>query len=215
MLFDDRLLFLHTPKTGGMSITKFLIDNAPNRFTLSAPAHAKPVPGVTLIPGRRHERLHQAAERLAELGRGLKDFEAIMVVMRNPYETEVSHYHYERLGHPWDKGLAQDLAVAGDFRAFAREAPFYGRLPARIEDWYEIDGKAPANLRILRFENLKEELYGLVAKFYPISRELQTKNRTRHGSFRNYLDPESEQAIYRKFQWLFDRGFYNREESWL
>jgi hypothetical protein len=211
MLFDDRFLFLHTPKTGGMSVTRFLIDNAPGRFTLSVPPHVKPPAGATVIAGTRHERLRQAASRLAALGRKLDDFDAVVAIMRNPYDIEVSHYFYKQLGHPWDRGRAQDLALARDFLAFAREAPFYGNLPARIEDWYELDGKMPENLRIIRFENLREELYDFVRGLCPISQELRNLNRTRHAPYLSFLNPESEEAIYCKYRWLFDRGFYGRE----
>src|SRR5580704_3065373 len=212
MLFDDKLLFIHTPKCAGMAVTKFLIDNSPHGVTVTAPkGHAESESNATAIDGTRHETLLEAAKRLAEFGRRLNDFELIVSIMRNPYDLEVSYYHYKRLGHPWDAGRAQRLAMAGDFVQFALKAPFYGRLPAGIEDWYEIDGKIPANLKIVRFESLESDLTRLLAEVYPIKRHLEKVNTTTHEAYREYLSYDSEEAIYRKYRWLFDKGFYQRE----
>src|ERR1700688_3293412 len=116
MLFSDKLLFIHVPKTGGMSVTQFLIDNIPERVTLLAPPY-RPNPSLSLplrvrakmwikhtlrrlrIPGfihvsyaegMRHERMADAALALVRFGRRLEDFETILAVVRNPYDLEVS-----------------------------------------------------------------------------------------------------------------------------
>lgn len=212
MLFNDRILFIHVPKTGGMSVTRFLIENIPGPFTISLPkGHKSPSPDIDPIEGKRHERLADAARLLAKHGRTLDEFETILAVIRNPYDLEVSYYHYKRLGYKYDAGKAQNLALAGDFSAFARKAPYYGRLPARIHEWYEIDGACPPNLRILRFESLRSELLELVSRFGPLKHDLGRENTTRHGPFEEYLNAETEQAIYEKYRWLFDKGFYARQ----
>ena len=212
MLFDDKLLFIHTPKCAGMAITTFLTANAPRGVTVTVPpGHAESGSNVTVIGGTRHETLKEAAKRLAEIGRRLEDFELILSIIRNPYDLEVSHYHYKRLGHSWDVGKAQRLAMAGDFTQFAMKAPFYGRLPAGIEDWYEIEGKIPENLKIARFESLESDLHRLVGQLYPIKRGLEKLNATTHESYKEYLSPEAEEAIYRKYSWLFDQNYYQRE----
>lgn len=212
MLFDDRLLFIHTPKCAGMSATRFLIENVPHGLTLTVPAgHAPSDSNVTVIEGRRHETLIQAKVALASLNRRIEDFELIISVVRNPYDLEVSYYHYKRLGHAWDVGKAQRLAMAGDFTRFAMKAPFYGRLPARIEEWFELDGIIPPNLKIARFESLERDLCSLVGELYPIKRQLRKENTTVHNHYRDYLSLEAEEAIYRKYKWLFDRNYYQRE----
>ncbi|HEY5046452.1 MAG TPA: hypothetical protein VII49_00340 [Rhizomicrobium sp.] len=241
MLFNDKLLFVHTPKTAGTSVTSFLIANLPRGVTLTEPPD-RPDPSLPLsttarlklelrrlrrtlglslraslkrIDGTRHESLQEAAEALAPLGRNLRDFEAIVAVIRNPYDLEVSRFHFFRRGHHGVKGLAheyaEELALAGDFGAFARKAPYHGRLPGRIEDWYEIDGAMPPNLRLVRFETLEEDLYRIVGGLYPIGSKLPKLNATKHGPYAGYLTTEIEEAIYRKYRWLFDRQFYRRE----
>src|SRR5437016_9776214 len=118
MLFGNKILFLHAPRTAGTSITQFLVDNIPERLTLLAPSpvpdrslavpaavRVKTVlkkfllgfPGVTRLetaPGIRHERLAPARDALAQFNRTLAQFDCMISVMRNPYDLEVSRYHF-------------------------------------------------------------------------------------------------------------------------
>lgn len=242
MLFDDKILFIHVPKTAGVSVTKFLIDNLPGPVTLAeGPDHADPaaalpvqvraklgvkrllrrmrvgVPAkVRLIDGKRHERLNGARTKLAAIGRRLEDFRAILAVIRNPYDLEVSRYHYLRRGYHGVKGAAealeQKIALEGDFEQFAINAPYHGQLPANIERWYEIARRMPPNLRILRFENLETDLNRAVAEIYPVTVPLPRLNATQHDPYASYLTPKAEAAIYIKYLWLFERQFYAREK---
>jgi hypothetical protein len=212
MVFNDKVLFIHVPKTGGIAVTRFLIDNTRGDVTISVPpGHPSAGPKVKEIVGTRHERLHEAAALLATLGRKLEDFETIVSIVRNPYDLEVSYFHQKQKSKPWERGRAKDLAMAGDFLEFARRAPFNSRLPVHIEDWYEIDGVAPGNLRVLRFENIEQELYAAVGPTIPVSRKLQKLNVSNRPPYSEFLSPAVEEAIYRKYQWVFDRGFYLRE----
>lgn len=240
MLFNEKILFIHVPKAAGTSITGFLIRTLPGRITMTEPsrplssAGAPPAarlglalrrirhevsvrlrPRLRRIAGTRHENLAQASEVLARCGRKLGDFEAIVAVIRNPYDLEVSRFHYLRRGHLGLPGIAgtltEKLALAGDFAAFAARAPYHGQLPARMEEWFEIDGHIPPNLCILRFESLEQELCAALAPFCRRFSSLPHLNASKHGPHTQYLSREIEEAIYRKYRWLFDRGFYPRE----
>jgi len=241
MLFNDKLLFLHVPKTAGTSITSFLIRNLRGRVTLTEPADrlepgdrvrlttrvgvsARQLrrrlgllrrPSLRVLEGTRHETLEEAAATLAGLGRKLADFEAILAVIRNPYDLEVSRFHFFRHGHLGIKGLvheyAEELALAGDFATFARKAPYHGRLPGRIEDWFEIGGRMPDNLRVVRFETLEQDLYRTVAPFCRIASSLPKLNSSQHDPYKEYLTSDTEEAIYQKYKWPFDRDFYPRK----
>ncbi|HEX3663859.1 MAG TPA: sulfotransferase domain-containing protein [Rhizomicrobium sp.] len=241
MLFTDRLLFLHVPKTGGTSATSFLIRNLPGRVTLTEPAEFPPEardiplparlklqlrrlrrkagflrhPHLRRIAGHRHETLQQACEALEHLGRRLTDFEAIIAVIRNPYDLEVSRFHFFQRGHLGVPGLAneyaEELAQSGDFTGFAMRAAYHGQLPGRIEDWFEIAGRRPANLHILRFETLQSDLAQVLAPYCRIVSPLPRLNASTRAPYKDYLTPAIEEAIYNKYRWLFEQGFYPRE----
>lgn len=241
MLFNDELLFLHVPKAAGTSLTSYLIRSLGGRITstepvdrlapadrVSAVARAKlglrrlrrrvgllRRPQLRVIAGTRHETLAEASVVLRSLGRRLEDFHMIIAVVRNPYDLEVSRYHFFRHGHLGVKGLAreyaEELALAGDFAAFARHAPYHGRLPGQIEDWFEIEGRIPDNMRILRFENLQRELDEAIAPLGRHRSSLPKLNASAHGPYRDYITRETEEAIYNKYRWPFDREFYPRQ----
>lgn len=240
MLFNERILFLHVPKAAGTSATSFLIRNLRGPLTLTEPAdrltfanNVSPAermklsvrrlrrklglmtrPSLRIFAGARHETLSEARAALVQFGRKLEEFDSIVAIVRNPYDLEVSRYHFFQRGHMGVPGLArehaEELALAGDFAAFAKCAPYHGRLPGQMEDWFEIGGRMPANMRVIRFENLEQELVALIAPA-AVRSPLVKLNASAHGPYRSYLTREIEEAIYTKFRWPFERGYYGRE----
>ncbi len=225
MLISDHVLFLHVPKTGGLSVTRYLIENLKGPIALSRGLKAKPrrnadwpyddiAPRLSEFRGGRHEPLRRAAKVLAGQGRQLSDFKLILAVIRNPYDLEVSHYEHQRKPKIVKRRGESDAAVAaaatGDFAHFARVAPYYGNLPARIERYYTIKGETPANMQLVRFEALSCTVPDLLAP-YSFNRGAFPHHNVSsgRGPYRDYLTPEAEAAIYDKYRFLFD--FYPRE----
>jgi hypothetical protein len=240
VLFNDRILFLHVPKAAGSSVSSFLLRSLRGRIIFTEPARPLSAAGAPLgaqlglafrrmrhavsirlrprlrrMDGTRHENLVEAAEVLARLGRNLGDFDMILAVIRNPYDLEVSRFHYLRAGHLGVPGIAHTtadrLARAGDFAAFAAHASYHGALPGRVERWFEIDGRMPANMRVLRFETLEPDLHRALAPYCRTLFPLPHQNASVHRPYAEYLTPEIEAAIFRKYRWLFEKGFYPRE----
>lgn len=195
MIWNQDILFLHAPKTGGMSITAYFSDHLSNYR----------------ITEKRHETLAEARSELASLGIALEAFQQIFVVLRNPYTLEISRFNYLRLGRPWDKGPDQELALSGDFKRYLREAPFFGHFPPRLDLYYHEDGRAPANLRVLRYERLEDEIRQHVAPFLRTANApLPHENPTIAARFEEYYDSEAEEFCYLRHRWFFDTGLYSR-----
>lgn len=216
MLFNQDLLFLHVPKTGGMAVTKKLLDILPKPIYYALPDGANDKahnpPEIIAIAGKRHGNLKQAQDWVAEYGKTLASFKKIVATIRNPYAMEVSRYFYLRLGHPWDKGKAQQMALENDFATFAIKSPYFGRKLSRVEDYFLVDGTMPENMMVIKQEQLNSDLTKVLAQLELTLETPITKiNGTKHADYRQYITAESEAAIYQRYQWLFDAGFYQRE----
>src|SRR5689334_3669504 len=124
MLFSKELLFVHVPKTGGMSIGSHLLAELPRPVFYVRPPHEQAIqdPGVVDIVENRHLPLSAARQLVAQYGFEITDFPMIIAVVRNPYCLEVSRYAYLQNGHAFDAGPDQELALSADFETFAIES---------------------------------------------------------------------------------------------
>jgi hypothetical protein len=208
MIYNDELLFIHVPKTGGMSLTHALVRGLKGQVYITVPrGHETRVAEEIIIEGTRHETLSKAAAYFDKEKRDLSQFKAIIAVARNPYDLEVSRFHYLRKGNPFDRGAAQELAMAGDFSAFAVQSSWWFK---DFGEYYMLNGRIPDNMVILRFESLAADFDAVCSKFLKQTTELSLVNSSDRGAFEAYLTAEAEQAIFNKYRWLFDNGFYER-----
>jgi SAM-dependent methyltransferase len=216
VIFTKDILFLHVPKTGGMSVSSYLLEVLPAPVYYVRPAHAREDfaerEGVVRVAGGRHQSLPAAAEFLRDYGLELADFRLILAVLRNPYSLEVSRYHYLRQGHPQDGGPNQRLALTRDFTTFAAKSSFKADRDSRpLENYLYLEGKLPPNLTIARFENLEADVKGALSSIgIEDGGSLPWRNVSRHGDFASYYTKEAEEAVYRKYGWVFEAGFYER-----
>jgi hypothetical protein len=114
------MLFVHVPKTGGMSTAEYLLTVLPRPVYYTGPdtGEEETDTGIVQVPGRRHQSLEHAKNVVREYGFDIFEFPLILAVLRNPYSLEVSRYAYLRTGHRWDRGADQKLALTGNFEAF-------------------------------------------------------------------------------------------------
>ncbi len=218
MLFNQDLLFLHVPKTGGMAVTKKLLDVLPKPIYYGLPEGAKNKahnpPEVFATTNKRHGNLKDAREWVSEYGKTLADFRKIVATVRNPYAMEVSRYFYLRRGYAWDQGKAQKIALESDFETFAVNSPYFGRKTSQVEDYFLLDGITPRNLAVIKNEELYSDLKKVLAEVgVTLDNPITRVNHTKHQDFNQYITPKAEAAIYERYRWLFDTGFYQRKTA--
>jgi hypothetical protein len=80
-----------------------------------------------------------------------------------------------------------------------------------MSKYYFLDGEMPANLRILRFERLADEVREALKEIgIRGDAEFPWLNRSIHGKYTSYYDRESESLVYEQCRWFFDHGYYDR-----
>lgn len=235
MIFTKDLVFLHPPKTAGMSTTEFLLNVLPRPIYLSHPVHDPSLPAdIVQVPGKRHETLAEARAIVAQHGFDLHQFPVILATIRNPYDLEVSRWAFLRQRHQWERGPEQELACTSTFETFAlhneqrggswaTDALSYlglntvqggpdGRpYPNELKDFFTVDGQIPRNLRMIRFENIVADLrHGLQDVGISGAGDFPWVNRSQRDPYPGYYTRRSEEAVYRRYQWAFDEGFYLR-----
>lgn len=214
MILGSRVLFVHVPKTGGMAVTRYLLSALPRPVWYTHPDHDPTLDdGVVQLPGIRHETLAESLAIAAEHGIDAARLPALIGVIRNPYALEVSRFAYLQKGHAWDAGPNQDLALAGDFTAFASKSSDHGGSERPIEAYFEIDGRIPANMRILRQESLPDDLPQVLRDAgvdVPAAATLAAENESRHGPWLDYYTRAAAEAVTARYRWVFDHGFYER-----
>ena len=213
MIFNKDLLFVHVPKAAGMSITKHLLAVLPRPVFYMHPSSDPPLQdrGIFHILGIRHENLAEARNVVWRYGLDIQRLAAILVAIRNPYELEVSRYAYLQQGHPWDRGHNQELAMHQDFETFALQSTHHAGDARPIESYFLLEGRIPENLHLLRVETLSADLNRVLRSVGTAAdMEVVRDNVSAHGSYARYYTEAAEAAVYRRYQWLFDQGFYPR-----
>jgi hypothetical protein len=218
MLFNQDLLFLHVPKTGGMAVTNKLLEILPKPIYYALPEgfnnKAHQPPEIMAVAGKRHGNLQDAKKWVAEYGKTLASFKKIIATIRNPYAMEVSRYFYLRVDRAWDQGNAQTIALNNDFETFTLESLYFGRKSSQIEKYFVLDNITPDNLTVIRQEQLHADLAKVLAELnITLDTPIAKINITKHQDYHQYLTPKAEAVIYQRYQWLFDVGFYQRETS--
>ena len=213
MLINKDFAFLHFPKTAGKSLTKYMVD------AWEVPIHGRVSkgqvteladvmrPGVTLEVTRGHEGMRQAAKVMRERGCRIQDLKAVFVCIRNPYDVAVSTYFY----------LRETFRLNRENPRFRRAAEmtfedFWCSDPNNApERWLALNGRVLPNRRLIRFECLREDLDELSKEFGFRPAELPHLNASDRQHYSAYMTPRAEDAIFSKYRYMFDAGFYPRE----
>ncbi len=214
MLLSKDFAFIHFPKTAGKSLTKYLISawEGPIYGRVS-PGQIREVadvlrPDVRLHVARGHENMRRTSLILQGMGRNIHDLRGIFVCIRNPYDLAVSTYFFLRRTYAENGGserfrLASRLSFSEFWCNDISTAP--------PERWLTLGGEVLPNQYFIRFESLRQDLDFLSKKFEFKDATLPHLNRTSHAHYSEYMTKESEEAVYTRFRYLFDAGYYERE----
>ena len=216
ILFNNQLLFVHNPKTAGTSLLNYL------GKLLSGPVHYGGVKEV----GTYHPSLsHSLNYACAVTGNRPQDFHRIISVIRNPFDRELSMYVYFRdvlcnsasLAHDLnDRHIERIVRIAGKLSFDDYLARIYSELGTcdiwKSKYFYRTaEGGVPSNLRILKTENLDEDLAEALrgielAKNIANIPRLNTSPRTSADVYRN---ARSLEIVAQSYEWIFADGYYD------
>lgn len=225
--YNDRLLFVHIPKTGGTSIKRYLWDHLPGVRGQRPASWGDDFDSGGLpighVPLRDIERF---------TGRTPDSFERILAVIRNPYEQQVSQWLFWReryaIGHrhPHDLCAASHSDVNGwledplcDFHLWYEERFSDGdpawrksRLPEeRYATWggfypywlADKTGRFPDNLQMLEFSTLADDFPGAVADFTEAAELPRMNAATLRFPVPAYYSQRGAALVEMKFPWAF------------
>lgn len=216
MIFNDEVLFLHIPKTAGKSISLSLTRTLRRPLWCHVPPGTErslregaDLTGVEIVRSNGHEGVTKAFATLRAQGIDPTALRQVLVVIRNPYDLMVSNYHFMREQYDANAGRPNFEAARNlDFEAYTREVAFFDISRFFLED----QANEPPQLRILRYETLQADLDAALGDLGHGPVELPRLNASSRPDARSLLTPAAEEAIYAKFQYLFDRGFYERAQ---
>lgn len=213
MLWCNDYCFVHYPKTAGKSLTRFFVkawERPINGFISKGQVRELAdceLEKTNIVVGRGHENLLESQQIIKEDGKDIHAMKAVFVCIRNPYDLMVSNYHFMRETYKNNKDK-ENFIVAhnSDFDTFCEEVGM-----ASPRNWMELDGKQPANLQVIRFESLNDDLIATAEKFGYAAPEIDHLNSSKRGHYSEYVTARSEKAIYDKFEYFFEQGYYERE----
>ncbi len=216
MVFNKDVLFIHLGKTGGMSITKYLCNvlKPPVTHVVKAEEfeNAKQAGYEVFHPWKRHANLVEIVGFLKSFGIQLADFKVIICVVRNPFDLDFSYYkhlntakNYKRLlGNPGNQKLL--AATQGKYENFGRQK--FTHHKGQLKNFFEIDGKTPGNMKIVRFEELSKAIPELVNPFAIHQIPFPHVNKSDAIILPQYeLSNQALKSIYKKYGWIFENYY--------
>ena len=216
MVYNKDVLFIHLGKTGGMSVTKYLCN------VLKPPVYGvveknylkigKPMGYEILKVFKRHASLVEAREFLKSFGIDISDFKLVFSVVRNPIDIEFSYFQHLRkekvikLLKPTEFNKKKIEAAKGTFNEFAKHN--YTHFTGNLKDFFELNGEIPDNMKILRFDNLEEELKNALDPFIIHQYPIPHQNKSEEKGLNKSLSDEVILNIRKKYSWIYEKGFY-------
>lgn len=216
---SHRFIFVHIPKTAGLSMTDALDPFRRPRARTLARSISRRLPFVE-SPERAHFRVHEPASKIiAKLSRPVYDGFQSFSVVRDPFDHAVSHYEYMKQFRIRSTAIRVGQMSFEQYLDYRMKSPFWNdTIFARMPDqaYYLLDdqGELAVN-RLLRFERLTEDFGGLVEDLGLTGARLRHVNKTKSKSDRRpylaYYDATTEEMVRTLYARDFDLFGYARE----
>lgn len=216
MVFNRDILFIHLGKTGGISVANYLcrVLKPPvvSVVRFNEIDQLKQIGHEIMIPWKRHANLVEAATYLKEKNLLIEDFKMIMIVIRDPVDLDFSYYKHLRTPR-YIKKLSHKPVNREKLEAAQKEYPYFAGKPfthfrGELKDFFEIDGQIPENMKIVRFENLTEEITDIVKPYAIADVDFPHRNKSPENIERPPLTPQAIKSIFNKYQWIYEHSFY-------
>lgn len=211
MIHTDSIAFIHFMKTGGMSMTRHLINITDEPVTLFAdpasfPSSFKMAQSpdrrdkLTCLSGRRHATLTEATELMRSAG--LKVPPRAFVMIRHPVDLLLSFYKHLQKPKVWaHRGMTADtlkgypkIATERPFREFVQRIRFYGLDDDGVMDYFDTSVFDQLDVVPLdRVESYLQHRFGRNRNFQGVA--LPHQNRSDGGQSADQVDPRLHDRI--------------------
>lgn len=207
--YSHRFIFIHVPRAGGQSVSAALAPYAyvPREYFPRIPVLRKL--GDSKMRALRARRWGHIKARELQVELPADVFESFFkfTFVRNPWDLEVSIFHYvrQRVDHPWH----EDFKRFGDFDEYLDWRIHEQGVEPQSEFAYGEGGELLVDF-VGRFERLPEDFAEVCARV-GIECALPHNNRSAHRDFRAYYSPATRALVadaYRedveRFGYAFD-----------
>ncbi len=202
--YHKKFIFVHIFKTAGTSIADSLArycyrpgSTRPSNWMAYLSTNWKK---IHRMPIKKHAT---ALEIRDSLDRGVFDSFFKFTFVRNPWDWQVSLYHYI-LEHPENRGHEETRRM-GSFRNFVLSR--VGLTFTQTGCLTDADGNLMVNF-VGKFENLDRD-FGLVCEKVGISANLPHINKMQRSGYRDYYDSETRDLTAKLYAEDIERFGYN------
>lgn len=220
MIIGENFVFIHTPKAGGMSFTRWLVNNVDGPLYMVVPEyafeHTKEIAlyddileRMEIIEGNRHETLPEAREILDKLK--LPEPEFVFATIRDPYDLVHSAYSYLRKPHVTQRRAIQgaqnahfDQVLNYSFAEFAKNCGFFSHSPDEVTSYFQ-SPKSFENVDVVPLSDMSNYLKFRFADHENFGRyNLERRNTSAKKSMDDAEKKSAKKIIYKRFHKLHD-----------
>ena len=224
MIIGENFIFNHTPKCGGMSVTRWILNNVDGPLTMVVPENAfehtremvrfdDVLPRLRFINGKRHETLPETKQTLEALGR--KEPEFVISIIRDPYALLRSYFYYLQQPHIVKRHAGkfprQRAAIESGFEGFCKSCKFFGYDENEVVDFFHAPS-AFDRVDLVPLQHVSDYLTSRFSSHQNFGRApLETRNKTEKPRIAPLEAAKIRDIVYKRFH-LYS-GFYQEALS--